>query len=384
MQPGTIDQWTRYADAQKWALAWLALWAFPYPYGQVSCIDTPLDGQGASGMEYQTIYTAGTHPWLNRWPLTGVRLPETLVLHEFAHSYWYGLLASNEFEESWLDEGLSSFAEYEMATRRYGPAVRLPFGAEFSSIEIEAKAAVTARSEIDPIVRTAWGYGNESSYYRNSYGRPALGLAQLRTLMGEERFWRGFRAYSERFRFEHPSSEDFFSTLGVDENPIWRDFVNRTWHGRGTIDYSIESARCGLASEFTGFDDSGKPAPPATGDTKGQKVSESESKTFLSRILVVKKGDMNLPADVLLVFEDGSTHRTSWDGRSGWLRLKAESRSRLVSATVDPHRKILFDQDPWNNARYLSGFPGGSASDKVGIYITHLFQILGSSLWGLF
>ena len=47
----------KHEDAQKWALAWFGLWAFPYPYPQVSMVDPPEDGWGAGGMEYQTLYT---------------------------------------------------------------------------------------------------------------------------------------------------------------------------------------------------------------------------------------------------------------------------------------------------------------------------------------
>jgi len=43
----------------------------------------------------------------------GVRFPEDVTVHEGVHNYFYGLIGSNEFEEAWLDEGLTTY----MATR---------------------------------------------------------------------------------------------------------------------------------------------------------------------------------------------------------------------------------------------------------------------------
>lgn len=156
VQPDHHKQWPRYLDAQKWALAWFGLYAFPYPYAQVSIIDPPEDGIGAGGMEYQTLYTAETYKWLGRWPLDKLRFAETVCIHEFGHGYWYGLVASNEFEESWMDEGINSFTEYEMTDRRYKYAAGFPFGVGFSDEEMGR--TIAAGSDFDPIVASSWSF----------------------------------------------------------------------------------------------------------------------------------------------------------------------------------------------------------------------------------
>src|ERR1039458_1032130 len=115
---GAFDR--RHIGAQKWALAWTGLWCFPYPYAQISIIDTPEDGMGATGMEYETIYTKFSFTWRARWPFNRIYIPETVTIHEFTHGYWMGLVASNEFEESWMDEGINTFTEIVMVDRKYG------------------------------------------------------------------------------------------------------------------------------------------------------------------------------------------------------------------------------------------------------------------------
>ncbi|MEO6325538.1 MAG: M1 family metallopeptidase, partial [Thermoanaerobaculia bacterium] len=221
MQPDHVDQWTRYDDAQRWALVWLGLYAFPYPYDQISILDVPEDATGAGGMEYQTLYTNVTWRFLDRWPTKGIRIQETVGIHEFGHGYFYGMIASNEFEESWLDEGINTFAEFEMMDRRYPFYLGFPFGVGFRSEDF-GRGEVASATEFDPIVASAWKFATNGSYARNSYPRTATVINQIRRLVGEEKFWRAFRAYCERWRFDHPTSEDFFDSIqaAVEGQPV--------------------------------------------------------------------------------------------------------------------------------------------------------------------
>ena len=40
--------------------------------------------------------------------------------HEFGHQYWYGMVATNEFENGWLDEGINSYTEVKVLDNMYG------------------------------------------------------------------------------------------------------------------------------------------------------------------------------------------------------------------------------------------------------------------------
>lgn len=400
MQPDHADQWVRYRDAQKWALAWFGLYAFPYPYAQVSCIDTPEDGEGAAGMEYQTLYTAGTRKVLGRWPLEGFRFPEMVVIHEFGHGYWYGLLASNEFEESWMDEGINSFTEYEMCDRRYKNFLEIPGGFGVPD-EAFGRANIAAGSDFDAVVTPAWKFASGSSYGRNSYPRTATLLFQIRRMSTEERFWKAFRGYAERWRFDHPTSDDFFEAMegvagpgtGFPDVEDYRRFVAQTFRGTDSVDFRVLSALSEKEDERTGFDDAGKPVN-FTEDEKGKSGKKDAKKKeddkdkkkdrpYATRVVVARGGGLVLPVDVVLTFENGKTFRTTWSGRERWLRLKTTYPSKLVKVVVDPDGKIVLDKDPFNNARYRDGWKGASASSKAATYALHLLEIGISSLASL-
>jgi len=65
---------------------------------------------GAGGMGYPTSITAGTSVLFNRWPFDRVRGVEAVTIHGFGHQFWYAMVANNEFEEAWLDEGINSYS----------------------------------------------------------------------------------------------------------------------------------------------------------------------------------------------------------------------------------------------------------------------------------
>ncbi len=120
--PGQVE---RHFAAIKVGLEFYGLRYGPYPYQTVTAVDPGRDilGRGlGGGMEYPTLFTCGTslfpHPRTNR--------PEGVTVHEFGHQYWYGLSGNNEFEESWLDEGINSYSEsraqylaYNLGTMAY-------------------------------------------------------------------------------------------------------------------------------------------------------------------------------------------------------------------------------------------------------------------------
>ena len=308
---------------------------------------------------------------------------EVVVVHEFGHGYWYGLLASNEFEESWMDEGITSFTEYEMMDRRYGGEVSLPFGERLGSFDLGRLRSVFTARETDRLVTRSWEFASSRSYGRNSYARAATAVDQVRRLLGEETFWRAFRAYAERWRFDHPSTEDFLDAFravaGARLEPLIREDLVRERNGRLR---GHAGRRAPRSSPSRGTTTRGRRiVAPKKSPSAEKAVDRGGTKSYESVALVSRTGTIPLPVEVVLTFENGATWKTTWDGQARWLRLRTTYRSRLAKAEVDPGRKVVLDANPWNNARAPGRMQGPSAAAKVRAYALHGVQILLSSLW---
>lgn len=284
-----------------------------------------------------------------------------------------------------MDEGINTFTEFVMVDRKYGSFLQVPPGIGFTDEDVNrAQAALTV--DHDPILASSWKYATGESYGRNSYPQTGTTLQQIRLLLGEETFWRAFRGYAERWRFDHPTSEDFFDFMRASGNPLVADLIRKAWYGRGWIDFSILTAETHPDDGFTGFDDADKPVN-FDPDPKKTPKKEPDEKTYKgpwqSLVTVGRDGDIEMPAHAVLTFKDGTTVKRTWDGATGWIKYRVTSSSPLVKAEVDPERRTVLDRNPWNNVRYTKLYKGPSASFKGRAYALHLVEILLSTLWGV-
>ena len=91
----------------------------PYPYRTLRVIVPPAAAVATSGMEYPALFMSGG-PWFEMPPVRVLGLTEELIAHELAHQWFQGLLASNEREHPYLDEGLTTWASRDFLRATYG------------------------------------------------------------------------------------------------------------------------------------------------------------------------------------------------------------------------------------------------------------------------
>jgi Peptidase family M1 domain len=106
----------RHYEAACAALFFYGLWFGEYPFERLTVIDPAYGASEAAGMEYPTLFTAGTRLFTRR----SMHSPESVTIHEAGHQWFQGIVASNEFEAAWLDEGLNTYADSEVLFRVYG------------------------------------------------------------------------------------------------------------------------------------------------------------------------------------------------------------------------------------------------------------------------
>src|SRR5580692_10147629 len=115
MQPAHWSQVERHEKIMKDSLDRFERWYGPYPYKTLTLVD-PEPDSAAGGMEYPTFITGDSSWFMPK----GVLLPELVVEHEFGHQYWYAMVATNEFEDAWMDEGINSYTEVKVLDSIFG------------------------------------------------------------------------------------------------------------------------------------------------------------------------------------------------------------------------------------------------------------------------
>lgn len=149
----------------------------------------------------------------------------SVIVHEVGHNFFPMIVNSDERQWTWMDEGLNSFLEY-LALIEWDP--------NFPADRGPAKNIVVYMSGdqkgLEPIMTNSESirqFGN------NAYGKPAAALNILReTVMGKELFDYGFKTYANRWKFKHPTPEDFFRTMedatAFDLDWFWRGWFYTT------------------------------------------------------------------------------------------------------------------------------------------------------------
>jgi Peptidase family M1 domain len=349
------DQRDRYLSVLKQSMQKYDEWYGPYPYKQITLID-PEPGSEAGGMEYPTLITGGTEWWVPSWIYFGA---EITVAHEFGHQYWYGMVASNEFEEPWLDEGINSYSETKVMGSLFGQNTSVLNARTMYSSDIEQERLFYLfHPEQDPIVRQGWKFVDSASYGCIVYGKTASALLTLEAMVGEATLRQALRVYFMRYRFQHPTGTDFLNTLQeVSGRTDLEPYLTQAFTGTDLLDYSVNSLTSG-PSEWWKGDSAGPP--------------------YRTSVVVGRKGSFLFPVKLEVGFADGSKEHVTWDGNDRWSRFSWDKPSRAVYAQVDPDGNVLLDANSFNNSYTLQR--DRTARMKLTNYWVFAQQLLGQWL----
>ncbi|MCU0349804.1 MAG: M1 family metallopeptidase [Flavobacterium sp.] len=196
-------------------------YTFDYPYPKAVSISAE-----DQGMEYPMICwnygrpdKDGKYSDRIKYGMLGV------IIHEVGHNYFPMIVNSDERQWSWMDEGLNTFLEYltEISFDPNFPARRGP--AQYIVPYMKGN-----QQFLEPIMSNS---ENIYQFGANAYGKPATGLNILReTIMGHELFDHAFKTYANRWKFKHPTPEDFFRTMedasAMDLDWFWRGWFYST------------------------------------------------------------------------------------------------------------------------------------------------------------
>jgi hypothetical protein len=358
-QPAHWSQAERHEKILQESLEYFERWYGPYPYKTITLVD-PEPGSAAGGMEYPTFIT-GDSSWFMP---AGAHLPELVVEHEFGHQYWYGMVATNEFEDAWMDEGINSYSEVKVLDAILGrdTSILNIAGATAGERELQ-RLTYIGPADLDPIAQKAYDYYNFNSYGGITYGKTASVLLTLEGIVGEDTMQKAMHAYFMKYRFTHPVKEDFLKTIEEVSGKDLRWYFNQAIYGTQVLDYEV--------LKIDSF--------PVHWYEDQKKVKKDDKNTvYLSTVWVHRKADFTMPVDVEIKFDNGEKVREHWDGQKRWTRFSYEKKAKVESAEIDPDHKIHIDRNNFNNSRTAE--PNGKPAAKLSNYWLFVTQWISQAL----
>jgi hypothetical protein len=332
MQPAHWNQVERHEKILRESLDHFERWYGPYPYKTITLVD-PEPDSAAGGMEYPTFITGETSWFMPE----GVHMPELVIEHEFGHQYWYGMVATNEFEDAWMDEGINSYTEVKVLDSILGKDTSILniAGATLGEREIQ-RGSYSGVADLDPIAKNAYEYYNSNSYAGVTYGKTASVLLTLESIIGEDTMAKAMHVYFMKYRFTHPTKEDFLKTIEEVSGKDLRWYFNQAIYGTPVMDYKV------LRTESL---------PVNWYDEQKKSNKDDKDTVYRSYVWLQRKEDFVMPVEVQIKFENGETIREHWDGADRWKRFGPyEKKTKIESAEIDPDHKVQIDRNDFNNS----------------------------------
>jgi hypothetical protein len=337
------------------ALKYYGEWYGAYPYPTLTIVD-PVYQSESGGMEYPTLFTAGTR-WLSPRYSND---PEYVVLHEAGHQFWYGMVANNEVEFGWLDEGLNQFTDSRVQSIAFQPdyLVQRFFGGfipwQYRDIPLQRtdtdRLSYYRRSPDRDSISVPTAMLWPGTHQSMTYDKTTLMLHTLERMYTWEVMQRVMSVYFARFKFKHPTPEDFFGVLNEVTGKDNKWFIDQVYTSSNTFDYSIDQ----LVSEP--MDARGVMESP-----EGLKFQETKTEgQFRTTVVARRLTAGQFPVDILVTFSNGEQAREKWDGRGRWAVFTFDKPFKAVSAQIDPERVLMLDVNYTNNSRTLE--PKGDAA----------------------
>ena len=366
-------------------------YTFDYPYHKAVSVHAH-----QIGMEYPMICFNFGRPNIDgsysddeKFRMIGV------IVHEIGHNFFPMIVNSDERQWAWMDEGINTFVQY-IAEQEFGekyPDIIYPY-TKFPSDRGPAEL-ITDYMSIDqnflaPIMSNP---ENVYSLGPNAYGKPATALNILReTIMGKELFDYAFKTYSNRWKFKHPTPEDFFRTM-EDASAFDLDWFWRGWfYTTDYVDISVKEVNQYFVSPNPGLEmkkimkqrgisrerlrpliffekfendslDFKEKTPKENSKLLTNYISENYSveeienlriPKYFSEIVFEKPGGLVMPIIVDIKFEDGEVVRKKypaqvWRKNDKEVRKVITSDKKIVEINLDPDKETA-DIDTRNNS----------------------------------
>ncbi len=258
-----------------------------YPYPQYSVIQG-----GDGGMEYPmcTLITSGGS-------FGGL---VSVTVHESIHSWFQGLLATNESKYEWMDEGFCTYAQYKTMDFLYDRNLLNPLYRQYGGYYRLAKSEYQ-----EPLTTHADFYKLNYVYGTNAYNKGAVFVSQLAYIIGDKAFMEGMKNYYYQWRYKHPTPTDFKRVMekvsGLELDWYFEQFVETV----NTIDYGIKDV-----------------------NKKGKSTE----------IVLSRNKEIPMPLDVFVKLKDGSVH---------WYNIPLRIMRGEKREDIYPMKMELLPDWPW-------------------------------------
>ncbi len=337
-------------------------WFGRYPYDEFEIVEShfPWNGNECSGMILIDERVFGM-------PHLGEAYVDHLVSHETLHQWWYNVVGTNGYAETFMDEGIVSFYTAKRLQMKYGknaPLLRYPRGFQWlpnihhEDYRFNGMYGTLARNEGTATIQPLPAFGNLVTLFSMTYDRGAKILGMIEDRLGEQAFYDFMRIIYGKYQFRILRVADYQRELEEYTGRSWEEFFQNWLYTVGMSDWAVQcvqrDTQCPFETErplhrvvVTLVQQAEFPEPTVLG------VKFKKDGPYEVRIPVVPAAgvvDMDLEAPSSDVVEMlGCVPKARIEPLPhNQVRVELFLRCQPVQISVDPDQ-VLLDRDPSNN-----------------------------------
>jgi aminopeptidase N len=179
------------------------LFGYDYPWQKYDQVSVPLGGgaesTSATAMTQRIMVAKEDEP---DFPAIGI------VSHELAHQWWGDLITLRSWGHAWMNESFGTYSDYLY--------FRHDRGEDEGAVNLQNKLAAYLREArtryIRPIVSDRYDKP-EDMFDSHSYPKGALVLHMLRSILGDEIFFKTLSQFLHRYAFDAVDTADFIRSV---------------------------------------------------------------------------------------------------------------------------------------------------------------------------
>jgi len=346
------------------ALEQYSKWMGPYPYETFTVVEGFF---GWLGNECSTLVMLDNRVF--GMPHLAEGYVEYLVSHEVCHQWWYNVIGTHGYAETWLDESMATFFAHRVQDGKFGknsPLFNFPRGLRWlPNIHREdyrsyGMYGTIARGDNGPVVRDMAEFGHVANLFSMTYDKGSRIVAAIEQRLGDSAFLDFMRRIYSRYQFRILRVADFVRELEEYTGQSWKEFADHWLYGPGLSDWMVEGVE--VEGPSCCFDQKKlllgwrkrDGDPPPAGKTRATITLREKAKFSEPTTLGIAFGcQAGYPVRVPILPQNGAY---CFDEVEGTFEPLGDGRYRVTvflddapcQVMVDPDL-VLVDADPSNN-----------------------------------
>ncbi|MCS7166296.1 MAG: M1 family aminopeptidase [Gemmatales bacterium] len=240
-------------------------------------------------------------------PNIAERYLDHLISHETLHQWWYNVVGTNGYAETWMDEGLVSYFTAKRMALKYGKnfaLLNLPGWAKswapnvyYNDYRLSGFYGTLARQELTPIAQPLPNFGHVVTLFSMTYDGGAKVFGMLEDRLGELAFLDFLRQVYRKYYFRILHINDFRRELEAYTGVSWEAFFQRWLYSVGMTDWCIKWVRVWAVTK-SGL------SWPVLCPRFSLYLPKLQDCTYQVEILVQQRGEFTEPTKLLVSFND--------------------------------------------------------------------------------